>query len=187
MKLKFITTNKHKVEEIGAILKEYGVELEQAIIDYPENKEASIEEVAREAAKNLAEELGEPVMVEDTGFYFDAYDNFPGSQPKFVIKSIGFDGIFRLLAGKDRGFTARTAIGYCEPEKEPQIFIGEMHGQVIDHIVNPDADTMPYNHIIIPDGYNKTVAEMNIAEKNQVLQRGKAARKLGEYLMNKKT
>jgi len=38
MKLTFITTNKHKVEEVQAVLKDYDVKIEQVIIDYPEDK-----------------------------------------------------------------------------------------------------------------------------------------------------
>lgn len=181
-KLKFITSNKYKFQEIQAVLANYNIEIEQADIDYPENKEDDLETVAQKASKDLAEKLQEPVIVEDTGFYFDAYNNFPGPHPKFIFNAIGFDGIFRLLAGKDRGFTCKTVIGYCEPSQDPILFIGEMKGQVTEEIFNPEADTMPYNHIIIPDGFSKTVSEMNLEEKNSVLQRAKATRKMGEYL-----
>lgn len=181
-KIKFITSNKHKVAEIGLILKDYDVELEQVNIDYPENKEDSVEEVAKKAAKNLAEELGDSVIVEDTGIFFNAYNNFPGAHPKFIMDTIGFEGIFRLLEGKDRSFKCETVIAYCEPSGEPILFIGEMTGEVINEVVNLGADTMPYNHILVPAGWKKTVAEMNEEEKASVLQRAKAAHKLGEYL-----
>jgi len=54
MKLTFITTNKHKVEEVQAVLKDYDVKIEQVIIDYPEDKEKEMAEIARESAKNLS-------------------------------------------------------------------------------------------------------------------------------------
>lgn len=184
-KLKFVTSNKHKVAEIGTILKDYDIELERVSIDYPENKEADMEEVASEAVKNLAEKLGEPVIVEDTGLYFKTYNNFPGAQPKFVFNSIGYDGIFRLLAGKDRGAYFKTVIGYCEPGENPALFDGEMHGQITEKVINPEVDLMPYTRIFVPDGQTKSTAEMTIEEKLKISQRGKAARKLGEYLANK--
>ncbi len=184
-KLKFITSNKYKVEEIQNVLNDFDIELEQVKIDYPENKEDDMEEVCKKAAKNLAEELGEAVIVEDTGLYFNAYNNFPGAQPKFVFNAIGFDGIFRLLKGKDRSAYFETVIGYCEPGKEPVIFSGMMKGKIIDKVVSPEVDTMPYNHIIIPGGSDKTVAEMSLEERNNFLQRAKAARKLGEFLKSK--
>ncbi|PIR93007.1 hypothetical protein COT99_02990 [Candidatus Falkowbacteria bacterium CG10_big_fil_rev_8_21_14_0_10_43_10] len=45
---------------------------------------------------------------------------------------------------------------------------------------------MPYDHIFIPEGYKKMIVQMSLKEKNSFSQRGKAARKLGEYLRNKK-
>jgi len=184
-KLKFITSNKHKVKEIQMILDDFDVELEQVQIDYPEDKEDDMEAVARKASKNLAEQLGEPVIVEDTGIFFKAYNNFPGAQPKFVFNGIGFDGIFRLLAGKDRGAYFKTVIGYCEPGKEPINFIGEAHGDITEDIREPDKDLMPYTHIFQYEGYSEATAEMPLEEKLKYSQRGKAARKLGEFLKKK--
>jgi XTP/dITP diphosphohydrolase len=182
MKLTFITSNKHKVEEIGFELKKYGVELEQLNIGYGEDKDANIEEVAKKSAKELAEKLQKPIIMEDTGLYFKAYDNFPGAMPKFVFNSIGFDGIFRLLEGKDRSAYFKTIIGFCEPGEEPVLFAGEMRGQITEEVHAPEKDRMPYGHIFIPEGKEKTCAEMDMEEKSLVSQRGEAARKLGEFL-----
>ncbi|MFA4941585.1 MAG: non-canonical purine NTP pyrophosphatase [Patescibacteria group bacterium] len=184
MKLIFVTSNKHKVEEIGFELKKYGVELEQVNIGYGEDKDADMEEVAKKAAKELAEKLQKPIIMEDTGLYFNAYNNFPGAMPKFVFNSIGFDGIFRLLEGKDRSAYFRTIIGFCEPGSEPVLFAGEMRGEITDEVHEPEKDGMPYGHIFIPEGHNKTCAEMSVEEKSLVSQRGEAARKLGEFLKN---
>lgn len=98
-RLIFITSNKHKVEEIGAVLKDFGIEIEQLKMEYEEDKEAGMEEVAKKAAKQLAEKLKKPVIVEDTGLFFKAYNNFPGPMPKFVFSGIGYEGIFKLLEG----------------------------------------------------------------------------------------
>ncbi|MCK4553396.1 non-canonical purine NTP pyrophosphatase, partial [Candidatus Parcubacteria bacterium] len=108
----FITTNKHKVEEISAILKEFNIKVKQLKMDYEEDKEATMEEISKKAAKLLSAKLNKPIIVEDTGIFFNAYNNFPGALPKFIINSIGFDGIFRLLKNKDRSVYCKTAIGY---------------------------------------------------------------------------
>lgn len=182
MKLTFVTSNKHKVEEIGFELKKYGVELEQLNIGYGEDKDVNMEEIAKKASKELAEKLQRMIIMEDTGLYFKAYDNFPGAMPKFVFNSIGFDGIFRLLEGKDRSAYFRTIIGFCEPGNEPVLFAGEMQGEITKEVYEPEKDGMPYTHIFIPTGTNKVMIEMTIEEKNTVSQRGEAARKLGEFL-----
>ncbi len=184
-KLVFITTNKHKFAQVDLVLKEYEIELEQVVIDYPEDKEKEMKEISLEAAKNLAEKLNRPVIVEDTGLYFTAYNNFPGAQPKFVFNSLGFRGIFKLLEGESRKAFFKTVIGYCEPGKEPLSFEGEMRGRIIDKVVLPEKDAMPYEHIFVADGYSEAFVEMDIELKNSFSQRGKATRLLGEYLKNK--
>ena len=179
----FITTNKHKVEEISAILKECNIKVKQLKIDYAENKEDSMEEVSKKAAKLLSNKLNKPVIVEDTGLFFNAYNNFPGALPKFVIQGIGFDGIFRLLKDKDRGVYCKTVIGYCESGKNPIIFTGKIYGKITNKIIKPRKETMPYNHIFIPDGEKKAIVEMSLNKWNSISQRGKATRKLGKFLI----
>lgn len=164
------------------ILEPYNIELEQVAMDYAEDKEATMAEVAEKAAKELAEKFNEPVIVEDTGIFFKAYNNFPGAQPKFVIKSIGFDGIFRLLKDKDRSVYFQTVIGYCQPGQTPVTFEGILHGQILDKIIMPETEVMPYDHIFVPDGQEKAIVQMTLDEKNSISQRGQATRKLGEYL-----
>ena len=185
MKLLFITTNKHKFQEVADVLKEYNIEIEQKTIDYPEDKDDEMDQVAKKAAKNLAEELGQPVIVEDTGLYFNAYNNFPGAMPKYVINGIGFDGIFRLLKDKDRTAYFKTVIGYCQPGQEPKTFEAELHGTITEEVVDPDADTMPYNHIFIADGQTKATSQLSLKEFNQISHRAKCTRKLGQYLTKK--
>ncbi|MFC1598743.1 RdgB/HAM1 family non-canonical purine NTP pyrophosphatase [Patescibacteria group bacterium] len=181
-KIRFITTNKHKVEEMQAILQDFDIELIQKAMEYPEDKEADMESVAKKAAKDLADELNEPVIVEDTGIFFEACNNFPGAQPKFVVNGIGLEGILRLLKEEKRGAYFHSVIGYCEPGQEPVIFEGKLNGKITEEIINRNAGQMPYTKIFIPEGQAKTIVEMSLKEKNKISHRGKATRKLGEYL-----
>lgn len=181
----FITTNKHKVKEISVILKEFNIKVKQINLDYEEDKEDSLEAVSKKAAKFLANKLKKPIIVEDTGLFFKAYNNFPGALPKFVFQGIGYAGIFRLLKNKNRQACFKTVVGYCQPRKKPVVFSGEMHGRITSKIIKPQIDAMLYDHIFIPKGYKKAIVEMSIEEKNSFSQRGKATRKLGKFL-NKK-
>lgn len=169
-----------------AILQDFGITLKQKILEYPEDKEDDMEQVCKKAAKDLAEQLGQPVIVEDTGLYFKAFNNFPGHLPKFVVNGIGLKGILKLLKDEDRSAYFKSVIGYCQPGQEPVIFDGIMKGKIIEEIIMPDVDTMPYNHIFMPEGQDKTVVELRSDDWNYISQRGKATRKLGEYLKNLK-
>ena len=183
----FITTNKHKVEEISFALKDFDIKVKQLKFEYEENKEDTMEEVSEKAVKFLAKKLKKEIIVEDTGLFFESYNNFPGALPKFVINGIGFDGVFRLLKGKNRKAYFKTVIGYCKPKGTPKLFSGEMHGKITTKVIEGRKKIMPYDHIFIPEGYKKVIAEMSLEEKNSFSQRGKATKKLGKFLnkMNK--
>jgi non-canonical purine NTP pyrophosphatase (RdgB/HAM1 family) len=182
MKITFITTNKHKFEEVKNVLKDYPVELEQLNMEYEENHDAKIEEVARDAAKKLAKELNKPIVLEDTGIFFEAYDGFPGALPKFAIKTLGYKGIFKLLAGENRNAYFKTVAAFCGPGEEPVLFEGIIRGVITDKIHNPDSDVMPYDRIFIPEGEEKTISDMTMDKKNAFSQRARAFRKFGEYI-----
>jgi len=179
-KVTFVTTNKHKFAEVQTLLKDYPIELTRADMEYPENHDDSLEKIARDGARYMAERLNEPVIVEDTGIFFEAYDNFPGALPKFVIESIGFKGIFKLLIGETRQAYFETVAGYAEPGAEVKIFRGILHGEITEKIFNKDKDVMPYDKIFRPRGMTVTISDLTMEEKNAISQRAKAFRKFGE-------
>ena len=152
MKIAFITTNKHKFEEVQALLKDYDIELIHEELEYDENHDHGIEEIAKNAAKKLADELGRPVILEDTGLFFEAYEGFPGPLPKFIIQTLNFKGIFKLLKGENRNAYFKTVAAFCEPKKDPILFEGIMNGKITEEIHNEEKDSMPYDKIFIPDG-----------------------------------
>lgn len=180
--LSFVTGNNHKFSEVKAILAEFHVSLVQENMNYPEDKEADISEVALTAARNLSAELQKSVIVDDTGLYFEAYQNFPGPLPKFVFQGIGYEGIFRLLEGKSRKAIFKTIIGYCEPGSVPLLFEGELSGTIAERVFCPEIDAMPYERIFIPEGKNQVMIKMAREEKNSFSHRALAVRKLGNYL-----
>ncbi len=185
MNLAFVTTNKHKFTEVEEILSPFGITLEHLNQEYEENHDASIEEVARSAAKKLAEELQRPLILEDTGLFFAAYPNFPGALPKFVFNTLGYKGIFKLLDGEPRGAYFKTVAAYCEPGQTPHLFEGRMDGMITEEIFDQDGDFMPYDRIFIPAGKDKPISQMTLAEKNSFSHRAAAFRKMGEYLQKR--
>lgn len=184
MKISFVTTNRHKFLEVKKILSEFGIGAEQVDEELPE-PDGTIDFVAKHKARHAADKLGKPVVVEDTGLFFESYTNFPGPNPKFVFESIGYDGIMRLLKGLSRKAYFRTAAAYCEPGKEPMLFDGIMKGEITEKVFNPGRDAMPYDRIFIPEGHDRTISDMTLEEKNRLSQRAMAFRKLGEFLSKK--
>lgn len=186
MKISFVTTNQGKFEEVEYLMKKYGIEVDWVKMKYEEDNDDTIEETAKKAATKIANELNIPVVLEDTGLFFEAYKGFPGPSPKFVFKTLGYKGILKLLDGEDRGAYFQTFAAYCEPNSEPVLFSGEMKGQISSEIMNidKDLDFMPYDRIFIPEGETMTISDMTLDQKNKLSQRSKAFEKLGQFLKN---
>ncbi|MDD5253769.1 MAG: RdgB/HAM1 family non-canonical purine NTP pyrophosphatase [Candidatus Nanoarchaeia archaeon] len=180
----FVTTNKHKFEEVKHFLRDYPINLEHLERGYDENHDLTAEEISSNAAKKLAEELNKKVIVEDTGLYFEAFNNFPGIFPKFVMNSIGYKGILKLLKGENRNAYFRTVAAFCEPGKEPKIFDGTMKGRITTKVYDIDKDAMPYNRIFIPDNKKKPISSMTLEERNSFSQRAQAFKKFGDFIKN---
>ncbi|NOZ80783.1 MAG: non-canonical purine NTP pyrophosphatase [DPANN group archaeon] len=180
--LLFITTNKHKVMQAKAVLAPFGIGVKGLKRPYDEASDDSIEEIAAKAAKQLADRLKRPVMVEDTGVFFDAYPGFPGAFPKFVFAGIGYDGLFRLLRGKDKRARFVSAVGFCRPREKAHVFRGEMKGRIQLRVTGAEKDVLPYERIFVPEGKRKPLVAFSTDEKLGFLHRTKAMKKLARFL-----
>lgn len=185
MKLYFATQNKHKLQEATAVLAACGIKVEQLDVSYLEDKEVSIQETAKRAAKELAEKHQKPIIVDDTGIFFSAYENFPGANAKLNFNSLGYEGLLILLAGKKREAYFLSCVGFCVPGKDPLLFEGRLNGRITMIPFNLEKDVMPYERIFVPKGETRTLSAMKREEKNKISHRAAAFAKLGDYL-NKK-
>jgi len=179
------TANKHKVIEISEILEEYGIALKQKDIPLIEPSEGTLEDIAIEKARQAFAELKAPVIAEDTGVYFNAYKDFPGLMAKRAYLQLGFKGLIGLVkAAEDRGAYFKTVICFMwgTGEKEHKLFAGECKGKLLDEVVSPEKDRLPYEKIFVPDGWEKAMVDIPRAEKNKMSHRAKAAGALGEFL-----
>jgi len=182
MKLYFVTQNPHKVEEAKAVLSKYNIKFEQINEDYPEDKESTIQEIAKTAAKQLAEKHQKTIIVDDTGIFFTDFKNFPGPNAKLMFNSIGYEGLLKLLAGKKRDAYFLTCVGFCRPNEEPIIFEGKSEGHISQIPFNLEKEVMPYERIFVPNHYTQTLSSLPREEKNKFSHRAKAFKKLAEYL-----
>ena len=181
MKVYLLTSNPGKVEEIKLLLKNFGIEVLAEDMEIPEIKSDSQEEIAVEKVKFAAKEINKPVIAEDTGIYFEAYKNFPGTNSRWIFESIGYEGILKLLEGKSRKAFFKTTVGFCEPDKEPKIFAGICKGEITEKIRGSPHPRLPYDAIFVPEGEIRTFAEMTKEEKNRFSHRAKAVEKFAEW------
>ncbi|MDY6789199.1 MAG: RdgB/HAM1 family non-canonical purine NTP pyrophosphatase [Candidatus Nanohaloarchaea archaeon] len=174
--LKFVTSNPNKVEEVSDIL---GREVEQLDLDVDEIQSVELEEVVRSKADRAFESSGTPVMVEDTGLYIKGWNGFPGALIKWMLERLGREGICNALKGEDRSAVASTAVCIHDGE-ESRVFKGEIEGSIPRE---PRGESgFGWDPIFIPEGKDKSFAEMTEKEKNSISMRRKAVSKLKEFL-----
>ena len=183
LSINFITSNPGKVKEFRQIL-EPEIKVNHIKFSYPELRSDNPEEIAGMSAEMISNKLKKNVVVEDSGLFIKALDDFPGTCSAYIHKRIGLNGILKLMDGiKNRKCAYKSAVAYCEPGKKPISFLGEEKGTIANSI----RGNYGFGHdpIFIPQGSNKTYGEMNNAEEIKKFRR-RAVLKLRDYLLKKK-
>ena len=188
MNIIFATNNAHKLSEVQAVLGE-GFTLvtpRQCGIteEIPEEQE-TLEGNASQKAHYLYERTGQDCFADDTGLEVAALGGAPGvHSARYATDGHDFAAnnrlLLRNLEGKsDRRARFRTVISLIFNGEE-HLFEGVVEGRIIDHEAGHEG--FGYDPLFIPDGCERTFAEMSPEEKNAVSHRGRAVRKLAAYL-----
>ncbi len=182
MILRFITSNEHKYEEIRQYLKERGIECQWVRMKYEEIQDDTTEAISLASAQYLRGKVEEPFFLEDTGLYVKELRGFPGPYSSYVLRTIGNEGILSLLKGRERDAIFKTVISYCENGNISQ-FTGILKGRIGEY--ERGSSGFGFDPIFIPEGSEKSLAEMSIREKNEHSHRINALRQFMEFLENK--
>lgn len=176
--LYFITGNADKFKEMDSIL---GLELQQLETDLVEIQDIDPEIVVQAKLKEAHGKQQGAFIIEDTSLILEGLNGLPGPLIKWFMKSLGHDGLANLATKLDSSKAiAYTIIGYSDENNKTAFFKGEMHGTIVQPRGNMGFGWDP---IFLPDGSEKTLAEMTPEEKNTISTRKLAARKLHEYLI----
>ena len=188
MKIVFATNNQHKVKEIRSALPEdiSIITLREAGIDVdiPEPHE-TLEDNAAEKARTIFRLTGLDCFSEDTGLEVTALDNAPGvHSARYAGDEKSFDrNTEKLLAnleGKtDRSARFRTVICLILQGKE-HYFEGRCEGRIAGE--PGGSQGFGYDPVFIPEGSDKTFAQMDMTEKNRFSHRKKATDMLVVFL-----
>ncbi|RLG80188.1 MAG: non-canonical purine NTP pyrophosphatase, RdgB/HAM1 family [Thermoprotei archaeon] len=168
----FVTNNTHKYLEVKIIAEKYGFKLIQLTGEKIEIQSNDLGKIAKISALNAFAKLEKPVLVEDAGLFIKAFRGFPGPYSSYVFKTIGCQGILKLLDGVlDRcaWFKSVSVLIY-----EPFILTGE---GIVEGIISTEprgSRGFGFDPIFIPKGATKTFAEMDIEEKNKFSHRAKS-------------
>ena len=193
MTLIFATNNQHKIEEIMSLLptgfsvitlKEAGID-----IDIPEPHE-TLEDNAAEKAKTIFQITEVNCFSEDTGLEVYALNNEPGvHSARYAGDEKDFNKNINKLLSKLNNSTERQArfraVICLILDKKEYFFEGVCEGRIITE--REGSGGFGYDSVFVPEGAEKTFAQMAMAEKNNYSHRKKAFDKLVEFLKNNKS
>lgn len=163
-----MTGNPNKAREVAAYFA--GVlEVEHVSLDCPEFRDDDVGEIARGKAEFAYRTLSRPLIVDDTALSIDALRGFPGPYAAYVQKTIGNEGILKLMEGvADRNAHFETAIAFAD-ERGIRVFRGILPGTIV---APRGEEGFGYDPIFAYEG--QTLAEMPLSEKSRVSHRARA-------------
>ena len=184
----FATNNEHKIKEIQSLvgndftiitLKEAGID-----IDIPEPHE-TLQENAYEKAITIEKITNQNCFSEDTGLEIEALNGEPGVQSaRYAGGDRNFQANIDKVLEKLNGITNRKAqfrtVICLLWNKEVFYFEGICKGTIAETMHG--AEGFGYDPIFIPEGSNKSFAEMTMEEKNIYSHRQKAVTQLFRFL-----
>jgi XTP/dITP diphosphohydrolase len=190
MKLIFATQNQHKAKEIQALLPfEFEVlTLNDINIkeDIPETCD-TLEGNASQKSHYILHHFSMDCFSDDTGLEIPALNNEPGVySARYAGPAKNADEnmnkVLEKLAGKsDRTAQFRTVISLILEGKE-HFFEGVVKGTILSE--KRGEDGFGYDPIFVPEGQNKTFAELSLDEKNKMSHRARAFEKMIHFLKN---
>ena len=188
MELVFATNNAHKLEEVRQILGDRFKVLSLNDIgcheDIPETGN-TFQDNALQKARYVKEHYGYDCFADDTGLEVKALDGAPGvHSARYAGDHDSEANMTKLLQElekkSDRSAQFRTVIALILNGQEV-LFEGIVTGQIATERHYGDGG-FGYDPIFVPDGYTETFSQMSSQGKNLISHRGRAVRKLADYL-----
>ena len=196
MKIVFATSNQHKLQEIREILGDQFEILSLADIgcheDIPETGN-TLEANAHQKAEYVFDHYHIDCFADDTGLEVDALGGAPGVHSARYAEGTDHNSeanmakLLRELGDNDnRKARFRTVISLIQMEggnpvcsREYQ-FEGVVEGRIDRE--KHGSEGFGYDPVFIPEGYDKSFAELGEEIKNQISHRARAVKKLAEWL-----
>lgn len=188
-KIYYATTNKGKFEEVKRYIDEHepSISLIQFEKNIPEIQTLDQKAIAVDKANQAWNELKQPVLVDDSGIYFEHYKNFPGTLTRFVFDGIGFEGLLKLTEDDNRA-AMRLYMIYKENDTGHHIFEGLTKGTIIRPNSFDSHPNLPYDAIFKPAESDKTMALIRgTFEEKKFAYRLKAIKKFISWYKEEKT
>ena len=189
--------NKHKIDEMQAILKKFGMEIisrDDAGVPKVEIEEdgETFEENSYKKAYEIMKMCGKTTISDDSGLMVDYLGGAPGV---YSARFAGEDG--NDAKNNEKLLTLLTDVPYKEkrakfvsvitmvfPDGEAITARGECPGHIIDEPAGENG--FGYDPLFVPDGFQRTFAQLSPEEKNEISHRAVALVELERLLTERK-
>jgi XTP/dITP diphosphohydrolase len=183
----FATNNQHKIQEVKELVgSSISILSLQDIGCHEELKEEqpTIEGNSLQKARYVFSQYHIPCFADDSGLEVVALNGEPSVHSAYYSGSRDFNSNIALVLKKLQGRSNRTAhfktvITLVAPAIQKQ-FEGILKGQIL--VEKRGEQGFGYDPIFLPDGYQKTLAEISLTEKNKISHRAQAVDKLIMFL-----
>ena len=189
--------NKHKIEEIEAITSKFGMKLisrDDAGIPGFEIEEdgETFEENSFKKANEIMKVCGCTTLADDSGLMADYLGGAPGVYSARFAGEKADDAannrkLLKLLEnaeGGDRNAKFVSVITMVFPDGSSLVARGECHGRILREAAGENG--FGYDPLFVPDGYDKSFAQLSPEEKNKISHRAAALAEL-ERLLRERT
>jgi XTP/dITP diphosphohydrolase len=180
------TRNQHKVQEIRALLSDLPITF-LSLADFPDLPDvvedgATCEENAVKKARETAAGTGHWALADDTGLEVDALGGRPGVYAaRYAGEHATYaDNCEKLLEElknipvEQRGVRFFTVMALSDSKGHTEVVESQLHGQITEQFYGSQG--FGYDPVFYVPKANKTLAEMTLAEKNELSHRGQALR-----------
>ncbi|MBK5273523.1 MAG: XTP/dITP diphosphatase [Desulfuromonadales bacterium] len=186
------TRNRGKLKEIQALL-DGVVGTVRCAADFPEFPEtvedgATFRENALKKAREAMLFTGLAALADDSGLVVDVLDGRPGVySARFAGEGAGDSANNRRLLEELVEFPAAQrqaafvcVLAFVTPAGDEQVFTGRVGGVILTE--ERGADGFGYDPLFLVDGFDRTMAELSLREKNSISHRGQALRGFRAFL-----
>jgi XTP/dITP diphosphohydrolase len=188
MKIVFATNNKHKLEEVKIILPS-SIEILSlrdinCIEELPETGN-TLQQNALQKAHYVFDKYGENCFADDTGLEIEILHGRPGVySARFAGVHASFDDniekvLIEMKEEQNRKAVFRTVIALIV-DGTKYFFEGSISGKIL--FERRGEMGFGYDSVFMPDGFEKSFAEMGAELKNKISHRAIAVKKLAEFL-----
>ncbi len=162
--LLYATGNPGKVDSLQDVL---GSEFHVVQIDLTliEPQFDSVDAIAKDKARQAFEQAKEPIVVQDSGFVIPSLEGFPGPYTKYVLETIGVEGILKLV-GEDRYCFFHECLAYAD-ESGIHLFQTQILGSLTRTVQGPakERESSALWRVFVPEYQCRTISEMSDAER----------------------